>query len=183
MSADPSVFVAAHLHLIEPRGEVLDLACGSGRHTRLLLDHGFNVTAVDVDAAAIANLPNHPRLVAVNRDLEDGSEWNWAGRYHGVVVTNYLHRPTLALLPTLLHAGGILIYETFMVGNEAFGRPHNPDYLLQEDELLDTFEPMMEVVAFEQCYIDLPKPAMVQRFCGRLRRLPASSETIDNGIA
>lgn len=163
----PSDFVLRNLDTIERGGDVLDLACGRGRHVGALLDRGFRVTAVDIDATAIARLPHHPRLIAITHDLEDGSEWHWAGRYDGIVVTNYLHRPTLALLPDLLRVGGILIYETFMVGNEEFGRPSSPDYLLQQNELLDTFDSTMDVIDFEQGYTDLPRPAMVQRFCGR----------------
>src|SRR5437868_4938663 len=61
-----------------------------------------------------------------------------------------------------LAAGGVLIYETFARGNERFGRPHNPDFLLCPGELLEAFA-MLTVVAFEQGEISVPRPAVIQR--------------------
>ena len=51
------------------------------------------------------------------------------------MVTNYLHRPLFPRIADALAEGGLLIYETFMIGNERFGRPRNPDFLLREGEL------------------------------------------------
>jgi len=83
----------------------------------------------------------------------------------GIVVTNYLHRPLFPLLIDALEDKGVLIYETFMLGNERFGRPSNPDFLLQPNELLSAFGQCIQVVAFEQGEVSLPKAAMVQRIC------------------
>ena len=77
----------------------------------------------------------HPNVRILTADLEN-APWPLPGeRFDVVVVVNYLWRP---LLPTLIAAvavGGCLLYETFASGNEQFGRPRNPDFLLQEDEL------------------------------------------------
>ena len=84
------------------------------------------------------------------------------------MVTNYLYRPTLAATLASLAPGGILIYETFARGNERYGKPSNPDFLLEPDELLQLAmlaTPPLRVVAFEQGYVDSPAPAMVQRLC------------------
>ena len=61
--------------------------------------------------------------------------------------------------------GGVLLYETFMIGNEAFGKPTNPDFLLAPDELRDAVTGKLEVVAFEQGETLVPRPAVIQRIC------------------
>ncbi len=100
-------------------------------------------------------------------DLEGGGPWPFSGQlFGGIVVANYLHRPLFPHLVASLEEGGILIYETFMLGNEKYGRPSNPDFLLRPGELLDAFQ-ALSPVAFEQGAVALPKPAMVQRICAR----------------
>ena len=144
--------------LIE-RGPVLDVACGEGRHAGFFRDQGLEVVAVDREERSI------PGVRCVKADLEDGTPWPFAGqRFAGIVVTNYLHRPLFPLLAECLAPGGILIYETFMLGNERYGRPSNPDFLLQPGELLRACG-MLGVIAFEQGRVERPKTAMVQRIC------------------
>lgn len=143
-----------------PAGSVLDVACGEGRHARFLRDRGFDVVAVDRDPATIDNVK------LVKADLEDGSPWPFQGqRFAGIVVTNYLHRPLFPLLHDSLAEGGVLIYETFMSGNERYGRPANPAFLLRPGELLEAF-PALTPLGFEQGLVERPKKAMVQRLCG-----------------
>jgi hypothetical protein len=60
-----------------------------------------------------------------------------------------------------------LIYETFAEGNERFGKPRNPDYLLREGELLDVVEGKLDVIEYEHVEVQVPKPAVVQRICAR----------------
>lgn len=162
----PSVWVARFAPLI-PTGEVLDLACGSGRHARFLAGLGYPVVAVDRDASALASAGG-PGIAVSQVDLEvDGAVWPFAkGRFAGVVVTNYLHRPLFPHILRSLAPGGILVYETFGAGNEQFGKPSNPDFLLRTGELLDfATKNDMRVIAFEDGYVETPKPAMVQRIC------------------
>ena len=146
--------------LIE-RGPVLDLACGSGRHSRYFLERGLQVTAVDCEPQSI------PGATFVQADLEKGSPWPLAGQHFGgVVVTNYLYRPLFPQLAASLVLGGVLIYETFMAGNEKYGRPSNPEFLLRPGELLEAFK-ALSLLAFEQGYVERPKPAVTQRICVR----------------
>jgi len=139
--------------LIAAGGSVLDVACGSGRHLRWLAARGFAVTGVDRDAAALASLAAHGRTLLA--DLENGP-WPLPGeRFDAVLVTNYLWRPLWPLLLASLNDGGVLIYETFALGNEAFGKPSNPDYLLRPGELLDACRGV-HVVAYEDGMLDAP---------------------------
>ncbi len=161
----PSPWVARWAKLIRPAGEVLDLACGYGRHARFLAARGHTVLAVDRDEAALATLARVAGVQTVRADLE-GEPWPFApGRFDAVVVTNYLHRPLLPQLVTALRRGGVLIYETFMAGNERFGKPSNPHFLLRPNELFDSVAAELRVVAFEQGSVSEPKPAVVQRLC------------------
>jgi SAM-dependent methyltransferase len=159
----PSPWVLQWAPRISPGGPVLDLAAGSGRHTNLLLRAGHPVLAVDRDTAALH--AGHPTAEILEADLEDGTPWPIAGRlFAGIVVTNYLHRPLLPQLVQSLLPGGLLIYETFAIGNERFGRPSNPAFLLAPGELLAFAEEFdLTVLGYFSGEIGQPKPAVVQR--------------------
>jgi len=177
----PSAWVRRFAPLIRPGGQVLDLAAGGGRHTRLLLDMGFRVIAVDRNVDALRALAG-VRCAVRELDLESGVPEDalgaLGGGYDGIVVTNYLHRPLLPVLVQTLAPGGVVIYETFAAGNERFGRPSNPDFLLRPGELLQAFA-ALTVIAFEQGELSPPRPAVVQRIAavaGPPGRLPAPPE-------
>ena len=169
----PSPWVSRFAGLI-PAGRLLDLACGAGRHSRLLAGLGHNVLAVDRDPAALA-AANGPGIVTLQFDLEHPdasgqSDWPLAPEsFSGIVVSNYLHRPLMGALLDSLAPGGVLIYETFAAGNDQFGKPSNPAFLLNPGELLawSSSQPRCRVIAFEDGYQLQPRPAMVQRICLR----------------
>ena len=161
----PSEWVARWAHVIAPRGAVLDLACGSGRHSRFLAGLGFQVCAVDRDPRALDALGGITGVTVRHADLESGA-WPLDGlQFDGIVVTNYLHRPLFPRILDALAPAGVLIYETFAVGNERFGKPSNPDFLLQPGELLDVVRGRLRVVAFEELEVAPPRPACIQRIC------------------
>jgi SAM-dependent methyltransferase len=146
----PSPWVTRFAGLVPSGGPVLDVACGGGRHTRLFLDRGHPVTAVDADISRVADLADEARAEIVEADLENGAPWPFTGRsFAGIVVTNYLYRPLFPVLMASLATGGVLIYETFALGNERFGKPRNPDHLLRPGELLDAVHGVLQVVAYE----------------------------------
>lgn len=163
--AAPSEWVVRWGSTIPAGGRVLDVACGSGRHARWLAARGYRVDAVDRDAEAIATLAGVPGVSPLCADIE-GAAWPYPrGVYAGVVVANYLHRPLFPELLAALAPGGVLIYETFALGNERFGRPSNPDFLLRPGELLDLARGRLCVIAYEAVQTDRPKPAVIQRLC------------------
>ncbi len=159
---------------------MLDLAAGGGRHSRWLLDQGFAVTALDRQTDALETMraadPNGGlQLEIIAADLEDGSPWPLGERRFGaIVVVNYLWRPLFPSILSTLDAGGILLYETFATGNEAFGKPSNPDFLLKPGELLDVVGEHLNVVAYEHGQIDGPAgPAIKQRIAaGQASAIP-----------
>lgn len=165
--APASAWVKRFAALLPAGASVLDLACGTGRHARLLAQQGARVEAVDRNAEALASLAGVAGVQTVQLDLE-AAQWPYAGRqFDAVVVSNYLYRPHFSALLECVAPGGLLIYETFMLGNERFGKPSNPDFLLRPHELLERVQGQLDVVAFEQGELSVPKPAMVQRICAQ----------------
>jgi SAM-dependent methyltransferase len=151
--------------LVPTGATVLDLATGAGRNALFFAARGHKVTAVDID---VGRLPAAENVEPLQADLENGSPWPLGTRRFGaVVVTRYLYRP---LMPNLLNAiepGGVLLYDTFMAGNEKLGRPRNPDHLLEDGELLEIVRGRFSVVAYEARLVEEPSPAMVQRIAAR----------------
>ncbi|MFZ5558841.1 MAG: class I SAM-dependent methyltransferase [Pseudomonadota bacterium] len=160
----PSAWVTRWGLLLPAGSRVLDLAAGGGRHSRWLAGRGCRVEAVDRDPAALAALAQCPGVSTRVADLE-GGPWPYEGAaFDGIVVTNYLHRPLFPRLRAALAPGGVLIYETFMLGNERYGRPSNPEFLLRPGELLE-LATGLQVVAYEAGRTAVPKVAVVQRLC------------------
>ncbi len=145
---------------------MLDLACGGGRHAVFLAGRGHPVTAVDRDLGLSAALRDTPGVSWLAADLE-GKPWPLAGRrFGGVVVTHYLHRPLLPVLIDSLAPGGVLIYETFTLGQARYGRPRNPAHLLLPGELLEAVHGRLSVLGFED--VDEPEQGRcMQRLCAR----------------
>jgi SAM-dependent methyltransferase len=163
---EPSPWITRFAPLVRPGAAVLDLACGGGRHARFFLARGHPVTAVDVDTSGLEDLRQHPQLEIVQADLEHGAPWPLPGhRFGAVVVTNYLWRPLFPPILQSIDEGGVLLYETFARGNEAYGRPTNPDFLLEPGELIEVVRGRLQVVAYEHGYVERPRPAVKQRLC------------------
>lgn len=167
-SPGPSPWVRRFAPLVPAGAPVLDLACGGGRHSRLFLNRGHPVLAVDRDLSRLGDLAGHPQLESLACDLENGAVPDFLRRrFGGIVVANYLHRPLFGPLAAALAPGGILIYETFAKGNERFGKPSNPNFLLAPGELLHAFMERLRIVAYEDVTVEEPHPTAVQRLCAR----------------
>lgn len=172
---DASAWVRCWSHLVQPQGTVLDLACGTGRHMRWFAARGHVVTGVDRSAEALAGLADlqaHGYAELIQADLEN-APWPLTGhgaqrQFDAVVVTNYLWRALWPQILASLAPGGVLIYETFAIGNETVGKPSRPDFLLQPGELLQRCD-TLRVVAYEDGYE--PSPArFVQRIAAVAQR-------------
>lgn len=164
----PSDWIERYSWCLPDAGRILDLACGKGRHSRYLAGQGRRVLAVDRDASALAELDGIAGIETRCLDLE-GDVWPLAGEtFTGIVVTNYLWRPRLPELLGQLASGGVLLYETFMHGNAAWGKPSNPDFLLRPGELRAVAAAAgLEEVAWFEGYAGEPKPCVRQAIVAR----------------
>jgi SAM-dependent methyltransferase len=163
----PSPWIVKYASLIPEKGRVLDLACGNGRHAIWLAQQGYQVDAVDRDAQALSNMMGMDNIEVIVVDIEAG-DWPYSDlRYDGVIVSRYLYRPLLPALAEILNPGGVLIYETFMTGNERYGKPSNPDFLLLPNELLEIYSPLLNIIDFEQGEMRTPRPVVMQRICAQ----------------
>jgi SAM-dependent methyltransferase len=165
----PSSWVMRFAGMVPAAATMLDVACGGGRHLRYFLGRGCRVVGVDIDLGGVADLRGRPEVELVQADLESGPQgftWPFAGRqFDGVVVVNYLWRPLLPAIVDSVAPGGVLIYETFALGNERFGRPSNPAFLVAPGELLEAVRGRLEVRAYEHGEETEPRPSMRQRIC------------------
>ncbi len=166
VTAQPESWVLKFSSQIPP-GPILDLACGKGRHGRYFLARGHSVTFLDRDISGVVDLLSHPKTQLMEYDLENNSPWPFLkNQFSGIIIINYLYRPLLPNLLTALKPGGLLIYKTFAAGNEQFGRPRSPEFLLQENELLDTFSQHFEIIDFTQGKESNPN-RVTQAICAR----------------
>lgn len=162
----PSPWIVQWAGLVAPQSTVLDLAAGRGRHALFFAERGNTVVALDRDTG---RLPDHALIEPLTADLEDGSPWPLTRRFGAVVVTNYLYRPLMPALLDAVEPGGVLLYQTFMEGQQRFGRPTNPAHLLRDGELLELVHGRFSVTAYEARLISEPdaRMAMVQRLAAR----------------
>jgi SAM-dependent methyltransferase len=146
----PSAWFVRHAALVRSEASVLDLACGHGRHARFFAERGAHVTAVDRDITALQSLVATQNVATESRDIE-GNAWPYTGgSFDAIMVCNYLWRPTFASLLATIKPGGVLLYETFMDGNERYGKPSRPDFLLRSNELLNLTRDTFRVIAFDE---------------------------------
>lgn len=165
----PSHWVQRFLPGVKKGGDILDVACGGGRHLRTALEQGYSVTGIDRDLSQVEDLGIRPDVGLIEADLEAGRPFPLKDmRYDGVLVSNYLWRPILDDIIGCVSDDGVLIYETFALGHERKGKPSSPDFLLKNNELLEAVLPRLTVVAYEHGLRGGDYPKIVQRIaaCG-----------------
>lgn len=174
----PSPFVVAQeaaLRAAARHALVLDLACGRGRHARLLAGWGLRVVALDRNAAALAALAGAARAgglsiapLRADAEAETGLPFP-PGSFGAIVVTRFLHRAGAAALAALLRPGGLLVYETFTTCQRKLGQgPRNPAFLLEPGELPKLF-PELEILIAEEGLREAPSREWVASLAARRR--------------
>ncbi len=141
-SLEPAQFLVANVGLL-PRGRALDVAMGNGRNAVYLASAGLEVEGIDRSPEAVNTALESAQEAGVTiraqiTDLESNFQIE-KGAYDVIICFNYLQRPLIPQIKEGLRPGGMVVYETFIVDQVQFGKPHNPDYLLKHNELLDMF--------------------------------------------
>lgn len=159
----PSDWVRRWSSMLAPHSTVLDIACGKGRHMKWFSEQGHKVTGIDISPVATQVAAAFGRTILA--DIENNAWPMMDGlvvqQFDAVLVTNYLWRPLFRRIADSLAPAGLLIYETFTQGNERYGKPSRPEFLLSNGELLVAFKDL-RIVAFEEGFLDDP-PRCVQR--------------------
>ena len=124
-----------------------------------------SIYSVDKNNEFLNNLKSSMNIKTICQDLENQQKWSFSdNKFKVVLVTNYLFREKLNAIFSLVDLNGYIIYETFAIGNEKYGRPSNPNYLLKKNELLlfkpDNFD---TIEFFEGLKIENSKKSIVQR--------------------
>ena len=164
----------AHLlsHTNDLSGTVIDLACGDGRNGIFLAMKNPNLKMICCDRsqdalkkAQAVSWKRGVRIKCWQLDLEqEGANPLPVNHYVGILVVRYLYRPLIPFIRTALRENGVLFYETFTTRQRAFGKPHNPDFLLRPGELLTWFKDWHVHHYFEGIKQD-PERAVAQLVC------------------
>jgi SAM-dependent methyltransferase len=129
-------------------GNVLDLACGTGRNTHFLEELGFKIDAVDFSDYALSQVRDSENIKKIEVDL-DAYDLK-KEKYDLILNTNYLNRRLMAQMIEALKEGGLIIFETFIQAHEEPEQGSmNPDYLLEKNELLKAFVDL-DIIFYEE---------------------------------
>lgn len=150
-------------------GPILDLACGDGRNGLFLAGLSLPVVLADRNLEALKEAKrvaqeNNLSATFWNMDFETAGNPLEEDHFRSILVFRYLHRPLIPCLKKAIKRGGILIYETFTIGQTQYGSPHNPDFLLNPNELFERFTDWSLIHYFEGL-LENPRRAVAQIVC------------------
>jgi SAM-dependent methyltransferase len=176
----PSPWIMHWAHLLKSQSTVLDLACGNGRHSIYLAGLGHRVLGID-RAPTISNsdIPRNENCGSIDiktADLELKNTWPLEGLlFDAIIVTNYLWRPHWPNMLCNLAPGGILMVETFAIGNEQYGKPSNPQFLLRQGELLNMTQ-SLNIIGYEHGVVNTPRKVVQRIVAQRPSNNPSAAQ-------
>jgi 2-polyprenyl-3-methyl-5-hydroxy-6-metoxy-1,4-benzoquinol methylase len=128
---------------------VLDLACGTGRHSLAAAARGAAVTGVDRDGTRLMLARQRAAAARLSidwRELDLERAWPELGSFDAILVFNYLDRASMPRILRLLSPGGLLIMETFLEAQRDAGwGPTSEKHLLRPGELARLVFPLKVV--------------------------------------
>jgi SAM-dependent methyltransferase len=150
---------------------LLDIACGSGRHSIYAASKGYKVISLDISKEKILKLTSNKLIYPIQLDIEASKAWPFINKtFDTVIVTNYLYRPIFKNIINSIKLGGTLLYETFSIENSTFGKPNNPNYLLKPQELLNLAKKNnMKIINYEEIITQYPIKKALQRIHAKIR--------------
>lgn len=165
----PSPFLTREIERIKtlsPGQEALDIACGEGRNSLFLAQHGFTVSGFDISDTGLAKGRSRAHALGLKVDFRrvDLDDCTIEGRYDLILNFNFLLRDLIPTEIAALNPGGLLLFDTIMA-SEKLLQTHNPAYLLQQGELSRLFAPYNGDVLFseESCCGDMPTARILFR--------------------
>ena len=166
INEQPTNWIIEQIKLKAPKRkiQILDFASGNGRNSIHLAGKNRIITAIDKDNNKLAQYGCFKYINTICFDLETDQKWPLKTRYYDIIiVVNYLYRPKIKKLMSLLKNGGYLFYETYSVGNENYGSPKNPNFLLKDRELINLFSKKNEILSYFNGKIIEDKISIKQR--------------------
>lgn len=149
---------------------LLDLACGDGHNGLFLASKGFSMILADRSEEALQQARQSAdslgvvvTLRHVDLEKENANPFKY-DVFSAVLVFRYLHRPLIPFIRKSLRSGGLLMYETFTTKQAQFGKPKNPEHLLNPGELLSWFQDWEIIHSFEGIK-EYPRKAIAQLIC------------------
>lgn len=128
----------------------LDLACGAGRNSLFLEEKCFYVDALDISQVALDTLRGRAKTNKINPILADLDEYDLGKeKYDFIVKCNFLDRDLISRAKEALKIGGVMVVETYIEDKENEKKNSNPDFLLKQDELLETFKSGFDVLEYK----------------------------------
>jgi len=138
---EPASFLKENL-LKLPKGKALDLAMGVGQNAIFLAQNGYEVVGVDSSPVVVekAKAYAQEKGVSIRAIKADLATYTLPGNEYDVILNFYfLERRLIPQIKKALKKGGMVMFETYTMEHKKFDKPFNPDYLLQENELLLSF--------------------------------------------
>ncbi len=135
----PCEVLTEYAHLLPEHGRALDAACGLGANALFLAARGLEVAAWDISPVAIEKLTQYARQHAIplHTAVRDITRDPPAPLSFDIIVVSYfLHRPSLPALIDALKPGGLLYYQTHTLDKIGNTGPNNPEFLLKSNEML-----------------------------------------------
>lgn len=149
----PAHVLSEYSYLLPKSGKALDIACGLGANTIFLAQHSLQVHAWDISEQAIEKLKKsfteqYKNIKAVVRDVHEHPPAK--DSYNVICVSYFLERSISENIISALKPNGLLFYQTFIRENVTLQGPKNPDYRLNNNELLTMFSPPLHVLVYQE---------------------------------
>lgn len=162
----PSILLVEYLPILS-KGKALDIACGEGRNAIYLARHGYDVDAVDISEEALKKGRETAGDLKVNFLAADLEKFRIPEESYDLIINfNYLQRSLINSIKSGLKRGGIVIFETYTVEQQAFGKPNNPEFLLKPNELLRMFSDL-HIVYYREGIVEEDRKKAVASLIGR----------------
>ena len=164
MIYEPSPWLLECLKSIQDSRDktVLDLACGFGRNSNILVEKGFQVLAVDIDEKKLSQITDK-RIIKKKINVEKLKNWPlFPNKFDIIIVFNFLFRPIFPNIISSLNKNGFLIYETFGKGHSRYGPPKNQNYLLENQELKKLTK-ILSLIAYEDILVENNKNSFIKQ--------------------
>lgn len=142
------------LEMLPKQPSVLDLAAGEGRNALFLASHGCSVDAVDISQEGLqrAKVRAEAENLSLRPIIADLDHFPMPESQYDLILNFFfLKRELFPSIIKALKPGGLLMFETYTTHHQTLNkqRKMNPIFLLEPEELKDTF-PMLEVIIYQE---------------------------------